>query len=142
MNDPLRRQLELLEGRRNCAYQDKLGFWTIGVGRLIDCRKAGGLSEEEVDYLLTNDIAKVTAQAQEALPWFDGLNEARQAVILGMLFQMGLEGTLQFVRALGAMRDQRWPQAAEEMKQSQWADQTPGRVKLLALQMETGEWQA
>jgi lysozyme len=27
------------EGRVRHAYQDHLGFWTIGVGRLIDQRK-------------------------------------------------------------------------------------------------------
>ena len=41
------------EGRVRHAYQDHLGYWTIGVGRLIDQRKGGGLSEDEIDYLLT-----------------------------------------------------------------------------------------
>jgi lysozyme len=40
-------QLTREEGKRRSAYQDHLGYWTIGVGRLIDARKGGGLSDEE-----------------------------------------------------------------------------------------------
>ena len=35
------------EGSEKSAYQDTLGYWTIGHGRLIDKRKNAGLSEEE-----------------------------------------------------------------------------------------------
>ena len=35
-------QLRRNEGEVLHAYQDHLGFWTIGVGRLIDKRKGGG----------------------------------------------------------------------------------------------------
>ena len=51
------------------AYQDHLGFWTIGVGRLIDKRKGGGLSADEIDYLLSNDINRFVAGLEKALPW-------------------------------------------------------------------------
>lgn len=45
-------QLKAEEGRVPHAYQYHLGYWTIGVGRLIDKRKGGGLTPYEVDYLL------------------------------------------------------------------------------------------
>ena len=35
----LSKQLERDEGRVRHAYQDHLGYWTIGVGRLIDARR-------------------------------------------------------------------------------------------------------
>jgi len=133
-------QLIREEGRKNSAYQDTLGFWTIGVGRLIDGRKGGGLSDAEVDYLLDNDIAKVKAQIAQKLPWFTALDEPRQAVLIQMAFQMGIDGLMGFTNTLGAVRDQRYPQAAENMRQSLWAKQTPKRAVRLAYQMETGEW--
>jgi lysozyme len=40
-------QLRRDEGEVLHAYQDKYGYWTIGVGRLIDARKGGGISVEE-----------------------------------------------------------------------------------------------
>jgi lysozyme len=129
------------EGSVPHAYQDHLGYWTIGVGRLIDKRKGGGLSPDEIDYLLQNDIRKITGQVLEALPWVSGMNEARQAVVYAMSFQMGLKGLLGFRSTLNDMRDERYPNAAEGMRRSKWATQTPERAKRMAYQMETGEWQ-
>lgn len=134
-------QLKREEGVRASAYQDSLGYWTIGVGRLIDARKGGGLSDDEIEYLLANDVRKKTAEVRAALPWFDSLNEPRQAVLVGMAFQMGTAGLLGFKQTLGAVRDEKYANAAGLMLQSSWAKQTPGRANRLARQMETGEWQ-
>lgn len=136
----LKTQLREFEGTVPYAYQDHLGFWTIGVGRLIDQRKGGGLSEDEIDYLLENDIRRKTAEVYDALPWVKNMNEPRQAVVIGMAFQMGLKGLLGFTSTLASMRDERYADAAEGMRRSKWAQQTPRRVNRLAHQMETGEW--
>lgn len=137
----LRQQLRAEEGVVPHAYQDHLGYWTIGVGRLIDKRKGGRLRDDEIDLLLDNDIAEKTAEVRAALPWFDRLNEARQAVLIGMAFQMGTEGLLKFQQTLAAIRDERYAHAANLMLQSLWAKQTPARARRMARQMETGEWQ-
>tara|TARA_R110000868_G_scaffold201654_1_gene449157 strand:+ start:126 stop:542 length:417 start_codon:yes stop_codon:yes gene_type:complete len=136
----LKTQLLREEGAESCAYQDSLGFWTIGVGRLIDSRKGGGLSNDEIDMLLENDIKKITEQIHKFLPWVSKLNEPRQAVMLQMAFQMGIRGLLGFKRTLGSIEDGQFAEAADEMLQSEWAKQTPERANRLAQQMETGEW--
>lgn len=124
------------------AYQDHLGFWTIGVGRLIDKRKGGGLSDDEIDYLLNNDVTRIEAALDKHLPWARTLDEPRRAVLINMAFQMGVEGLLQFKRTLAAIRDEHYPQAAAFMLESLWAKQTPQRARRMARQMETGEWQS
>jgi lysozyme len=129
------------EGSVPHAYQDHLGYWTIGVGRLIDKRKGGGLSDDEIDYLLENDVRRVCADVLEALPWVIRLNDARQAVVYAMAFQMGLKGLLGFRSTLDSMRDEGYANAAEGMRQSKWAKQTPARATRMAYQMEIGEWQ-
>lgn len=134
-------QLRALEGVVPHAYQDHLGFWTIGVGRLIDKRKGGGLSADEIEYLLANDVRRIRAALRKDLPWIDRLNEARQAVLIGMAFQMGVEGLLEFKQTLQAVHDERWAVAAAQMLRSKWAQQTPGRAHRMARQMETGDWQ-
>src|SRR3546814_8522584 len=53
------------EGRIPHAYQDSLGYWTIGVGRLIDKRKGGRLTNVEIDMLLANEIADTIAEVSE-----------------------------------------------------------------------------
>ena len=136
----LKSQLLREEGAEPCAYQDSLGYWTIGVGRLIDSRKGGGLSNDEINYLLENDIKAKTREVLLALPWMPRLSEPRQAVLIGMAFQMGLKGLLQFKRTLGSIEDGHYSEAAAEMLDSLWAQQTPERAKRLAKQMETGEW--
>lgn len=141
MIEKLTAQLRRDEGVKATAYQDHLGYWTIGVGRLIDSRKPGaGLRPDEIDYLLRNDISDRVAALQKALPWVVKLDEARQGVLINMAFQMGTVGLLAFRQTLGLVRDGKYTEASEQMMKSKWAEQTPGRAKRLSEQMKTGEW--
>jgi len=137
----LESQLRLDEQEVLHAYQDHLGFWTIGVGRLIDKRKGGGISREEAALLLRNDIQRTTGAIQENIPWFEKLDTVRQAVLLNMAFQMGVGGLLGFRNTLKLIEDGKYVHAAAAMLQSKWATQTPERAKRLATQIRTGEWQ-
>lgn len=132
--------LERDEGRVRHAYQDHLGYWTIGVGRLIDSRKGGGLSDDEINLLLANDIKRKTAEVAKALPWISQLDGARQAVLIAMAFQMGTEGLLKFKNTLAKVQAGDYEGAADGMMQSLWARQTPGRAARMAKQMRTGDW--
>jgi lysozyme len=134
-------QLKNEEGVIPHAYQDSLGFWTIGVGRLIDQRKGGLLYPDEIEYLLANDVKRKTDGLIASLPWFHLLDERRQAVLIQMAFQMGLKGLLAFSTTLSHVRVGRYDEAAVAMLESVWAKQTPERAKRLSKQMETGEWQ-
>lgn len=142
MIEQLTAQLRRDEGQRPLAYQDHLGYWTIGVGRLIDSRKPGaGLRPDEIDYLLRNDIADRVEALQKALPWFAKLDQARQGVLINMAFQLGTDGLLAFRQTLGLVRDGKYAEAAVQMLKSKWAtSQTPERAHRLSQQMKTGEW--
>ena len=141
MIEQLTAQLRRDEGNRAAAYQDHLGFWTIGVGRLIDSRKPGaGLRPDEIDYLLKNDIADRVTALTKALPWFSALDEARRGVLINMAFQLGTAGLLGFKSTLALVAAGKYAEAAEQMLKSKWATQTPARAKRLAEQMKTGEW--
>lgn len=142
MIEKLTAQLRRDEGTRETAYQDHLGFWTIGVGRLIDSRKPGaGLRPDEIDYLLKNDIADRVQALTKALPMlFPKLDEARQGVLVNMAFQLGTAGLLGFKSTLALVAAGKYSEAAEQMLKSKWATQTPARAKRLAEQMKTGEW--
>mgnify|MGYP000930691695 FL=1 len=137
----LAQQLRRDEGIKPSAYQDHLGFWTIGVGRLIDARKGGGLRPDEIEYLLANDIKDRARALLAALPWFGALDDARQGVLLNMAFQLGTAGLLAFKNTLDQVRLGQYKRAAEMMLQSKWATQTPERAARLAKQMESGAWQ-
>jgi len=136
----LAQMLEAEEDRVPHAYQDHLGYWTIGIGRLIDQRKGGRLTDKEIDYLLANDIAEKTLEVARALPWIMDLDEPRRAVILAMAFQMGTAGLLAFKNTLAMVQSGDYKDAGRGMLQSRWAEQTPTRAQRMAKQMETGLW--
>lgn len=127
------------EGKVRHAYQDSLGYWTIGVGRLIDKRNGGGLCEEEIALLLKNDIAKCNFDLERHLPWSYLLSRVRYNVLIAMRFQLGLKGLLKFKATLAAMERGDYKAAARGMLASKWARQTPARAKEMAKMMELGE---
>ena len=118
------------EGVVKSAYQDHLGYWTIGVGRLIDKRKGGGLSDDEINYLLNNDVAKKLSEVRKALPWFERLTPTRKAVLVAMAFQMGTAGLLGFKNSLALMEAGEYDKAATNFLKSKWAKtDSPERAK-------------
>jgi lysozyme len=137
----LEEQLHRDEGEVLHEYKDHLGYSTIGIGRLIDKRKGGGITHEEAMYLLRNDIDKRKMQVLSRLPWVVHLSEERQAVLFNMAFQMGIDGLLGFKNTLAMIQDKRYEAAAKGMLHSEWATQTPERAARLAKQMETDTWQ-
>jgi len=137
LNEQLRRD----EGEVLSAYPDSLGYLTIGVGRLIDKRRNGGITPEESAYLLNNDIKRKTAEVFAALPWVKDLDQIRLNVLINMAFQMGIEGLLAFKTTLALVQGGNYEQAARNMIYSKWHSQTPERCERLAKQMKTGVWQ-
>jgi lysozyme len=137
----LKAQLIRHEGCVLHAYQDSAPeqFWTIGVGRLIDKRRGGGISEEEAAYLLENDIRKAEAFAAQ-YPWYAGLDEVRQAVVIDMLFNMGPGRFAGFKKMLAAISVADWKEAAVQMLDSKWATQVGNRALRLSEMMRSGVW--
>jgi len=127
------------EGVVSHAYQDTHGYWTIGVGRLIDERKGGGLSEDEINLLLANDLQRCEDEAM-LYPFYPKLDEARQAVIISMLFQLGRPNFDKFQNFQAALLVGDYQTASNEMLNSLWAQQTPNRANHLSQMMRKGEW--
>ena len=139
MSDPvLLAELRRDEGVVRHAYQDSLGFWTIGVGRLIDRRRGGGLSDAEIDLLLSNDIQRVDAGLDARIPWWRTLDPVRRRVLANMGFNLGVEGLLGFRNTLPAVREGRYEDAADGMLRSKWARQVGARAVRLAAMMREG----
>jgi lysozyme len=135
-------QLERDEKRVRHVYQDHLGYWTLGIGRLVDERKGGGLTDDEIDYLLGNDINRREAELRRRIDFFGRLDDVRKAALLNMAFQLGVDGLLGFKRMLGCLRDERFAEAETHALDSKWAkEDTPARARRVARQLATGEWQ-
>jgi lysozyme len=130
-------QLRRDESVRKFPYRDTVGKLTIGVGRNLNGK---GLSDEEIEHLLENDIREITIEANGKLPWFPALDGVRQGVILNMIFNMGFAGLEKFPRFLQAVAQGEWETAADEMRDSEWARQVGDRAVRLEEQMRTGAW--
>lgn len=144
MNTPinLRQQLVRDEGRVAHAYQDSLGFWTIGVGHLIDKRRGGGLPDHIIDALLDHDVAAKTEAVLAAFPWAARLTIPRFSVLVNMAFQLGITGLSQFKQALGHLEAGDYEAAATAFLDSKVArEQTPERWARHAEQIRSNQWQ-
>ena len=135
-------QIKKDEGLVLHAYDDSLGYLTIGYGRLIDHRKGGGITKQEAEYLLANDIKSKLQELQERLPWIDKLNDARKGVLLNMAFQLGVAGLMGFKSTLAKIEAGDYEGASTSMLKSKWATQTPNRAQRMAEQMRSGQWQS
>lgn len=132
------KELRRDEGVIPHAYQDSLGYWTIGVGRLIDKRKGGRLTDEEIDYLLMNDIKECVEDLDKNLPWWRSLSDARRRVLVNMRFNLGMAGLLGFKNTLKFVETGQYKRAAENMLLSKWAKQVGQRANRLSKMMENG----
>lgn len=131
-------QLKRDEGTRLKIYQDSVGKWTIGTGRnLSDV----GISQDESDFLLKNDIDKATQQLAESIPWTSQLDDARHGALVNMAFNLGIHGLMGFKNTLAMIQAGDYTRAAANMLDSKWAEQVGPRAHRLAKQIETGEWQ-
>jgi lysozyme len=144
-NDPeLLSELRRDEGEVRHEYKDSLGFSTIGVGRLIDKRKGGGLSSDEISYLLANDVKRTIADLDKHLPWWRQLTAARQRVLINMAFNLGIgsaavgSGLLGFKNTLRMVQEGDYAGAAAGMLSSKWAKQVGARAERLAKMMKEG----
>jgi len=133
----VREQLRRQEGVKRCAYVDTVGKTSVGVGRNLTDK---GLSPDEIDLLLTNDINDAEDDARRLLTdaVFDALSEARKAVMVNMAFNLGYARLSRFSAMLGALKNGRYQDAAREMRNSAWATQVKGRAEELAVLMERG----
>lgn len=124
----VREELIRDEGYRRFPYRCTAGKLTIGIGRNL---QSNGLSREEAEYLLNNDISKVIADLRRLFREFDSFPESVQRVLINMRFQLGPGTFRQFRRFRTACRRHKWRKAAREMINSRWYRQTPNRAKRL-----------
>ena len=117
------------EGIKLQAYQDHLGFWTIGVGRLIDQKRRGGITETEALYLLNNDITACLRDLESIFQFeWDKFPDPVKMAMVSLRFQLGPGGFRGFKKMIGALKFGDFKSAAAQMKDSNWYRQTPRRA--------------
>ena len=137
-----RKLLLLHEGSEKFAYQDTLGFWTIGVGRNIDKRGGRGLSQDEINHLLDNDLRHAQEAISHRWPAYNYLSPVRKAVVVDMVHNLGIGGFMKFKITRKSIENGHYEKASKEMLQSKWATQVGRRALRLSEMMKTNRWPA
>ena len=139
MADRLIEMLRRHEGVRNHVYLDSEGLETIGVGRCI-AEGSLGLSDDEVDYLLANDLKRCIEELK-TFDWYEKLDPVRQDVMISLCFNLGLTRLLKFEKALAGMENSDWETARAEFMDSRWSSQVGQRAVELTDMLITGKYQ-
>lgn len=126
------------EGLRLRPYECTAGKTTIGWGRNLEDK---GITLEEAEFMLDNDIKAVISSCREIFSWFAFLDNVRQAVICDMVFNLGIGGFLAFKKLIAAIREKDWERAVSEMENSKWHSQVGTRGVRLAKMMRTGHFE-
>ena len=140
MSDKLIEMLKRHEGVESHAYKCSENKITIGVGRNVDKSGGLGLSDDEVDYLLQNDIDRVSGELDSEYEWFAGLDDVRQDVMVDISFNLGQTRLRAFKKALSAMAEGDWSEAADQFMDSRWSGQVGNRAKELTEMNRTGSY--
>lgn len=130
--------LKIEEGFRSFPYLCTAKKLTIGYGRNIE---DVGITEEEGEQLLTNDILRASKQLDDS-KWIntEQLNGPRRMAMIAMIFQLGLGTVKRFKKMITAINQGDWSKAAYEAMDSRWAVQTPRRAKFISEVLRSGVW--
>ena len=129
MIDELIDDLKSDEGWSPFAYQDHLGYWTIGYGFLVDAEKGVGLPEHIAEGWLRFAAESRYDELIDRAPWIEAQPEDVQRALGNLCYQIGVGGVLKFKKMLAALQAGDRQKAADEGLDSTWAKQTPARAK-------------
>lgn len=137
-------ELERDEAYVRHAYKDSRGYWTIGIGRLIDKALGGGITREEALYLKRNDIVRFKGELDRAAPWWRTLDPVRQRAVLNMTFNLG-SGWITpghekaWPNTVALLRAGKFAEAANAIRANKvWVGQVGDRALRVAKQIEAG----
>lgn len=104
---------------------------TIGYGRAIG---TNGITKSEAEHLLRNDVEVAASDARKYLgdTAFESLSVERQAVLVNMAFNLGINRLRGFKLLKQAILDCDYAEAKAQMLSSRWAEQVKGRATRLA----------
>lgn len=117
-------QIKYDEGLSLNPYQCSADKMTIGYGRNVE---DNGITEEEAEFLLMNDIKRVQKELRTNFEWFGLISTARQGALINMCFNLGITRLLGFKKMIAALEVGDYQEAANQMLDSKWARQVHGR---------------
>ena len=102
-------------------------FWTVGHGLNIGKEKRD-FTESELEDMFQEAFEKCVKGCEEIL---DGTEQPQAVhfVLISMIYNMGLSGTKLFKNMIQCIKDGRYPDASNELKDSKYYRQLTSRVQ-------------
>lgn len=136
--------IKLEEGWRQREYHCSEGFRSIGYGRKLSNVKFEPLgntvaTEKEEIVFVRQRISEVITKLAVLQPiaW-SKCNLQRQAILVSLAYQVGIEGALKFKKMWAALESNNFEEASKQMLDSLWAKQTKNRALRHAKTMKDG----
>jgi lysozyme len=117
------------EGFSRLVYECTSGYATLGFGRNVE---QVGITQEEAEYLLKNDIEQCLKELRSIMNRFDDLPDKAQLVLVDMCYNLGLSKLLNFENMLDAIDAGNWEKASSELLDSRYAKQVKRRARINA----------
>lgn len=112
------------------------GNITVGIG----CNLSAGISMDLSKIIMRYYLNESINSLKSYCPVFNNLDEARQAVLIDMCFNMGINKLMKFTKTLGFIIEGKYEDASKEMLNSQWSQQVGKRAITLSEMILTGQW--
>lgn len=136
--------IKLEEGYVNREYYCSEGFRSIGYGRKLSNIKFETLGntvaiEKEEIVFVRQRIADIISKlsVNKKIAWCK-CNEQRQAILISLAYQVGVDGILKFKKMWAALESSNFEEASRQMLDSLWAKQTKNRALRHAKTMKNG----
>ncbi len=151
ISDNLIKLLVEHEGYKGVGYDDAtgeqvhapVGNLTVGIGFNLE---AGGLSLSECKTILAMRLSSIINELTNSLSFFGSLDEIRQAALIDLAYNMGVNGLLKFRNAdktgfLDLLSNHNYVEAAVDLSNTKWASQVQAaRVDDICSMITTGVW--
>jgi len=97
------------------------------LGRSLEDVKKVGITLDEAEYLLLNDIERCINELKSIFDDFDFLPEDVQMVLVDMIFNLGKTRFLGFKKMIKAVKVRDWEEMVKQMRDSRWCEQVKSR---------------
>ena len=135
--EAIKKMIQRHEGYVPRVYMDTVQVPTAGYGHAF--LVGSPISHKVAELLFEDDYNRCKKDYEQLRPLIGELDPIRRAVIIDMLFNLGLSRLKGFKKTLAAIRAKDFEEAAKEMLDSKWHQQTGYRAKKLADMMRKGE---
>lgn len=131
------------EGLRLTPYQCSAGDTTIGYGHNLTAHNEPipeSITKTKAEEYFLADVDEAEDGCRSVFPDFDDLSAVRQAVLIDMVFNLGIGRFRKFKNLIASVNISDWNQAGFEMFDSDWRTDVGLRCGRLMIMMISDVW--